>query len=411
MKTIKTQVLVVGGGPVGMAAALCLHNRGVQVEVIEAEPRGGSHSYALGLHAATRGLLAEEGIGEALDGRALGLQGLDFYCSATRVLQVPHNVPESAPPFFSAIGQNELENLFAAELERRGVKVHWNHRLAHFSQTTHGVRAEVHEIEERMMGYAAARLDRVVARKLSVECEFMLAADGHHSLVRRQLGIDFSELGPTEHYAVFEFASDYVQRKRSALVFDGDLMNVFWPLPDNLFRWSFQVEPDNSDLWSREKDRNLVQILGLRAYPALNEDLLHYLLQQRAPWFDGSVDGLHWRMLVRFEKRLAERFGEGRIWMAGDAAHMSYPAGVQSMNVGIRESRNLAGIIAGIVQGKENPDRLQDYERDRRAEWHFLLGLDGPLPLPADAHECLTKNAVRLISALPASGPQLLGIL
>jgi 2-polyprenyl-6-methoxyphenol hydroxylase-like FAD-dependent oxidoreductase len=70
------------------------------------------------------------------------------------------------------------------------------------------------------------------------------------------------------------------------------------------------------------------------------------LLAQRAPWYRRAVERVDWGRVVRFERRLARRFGESRVWLAGDAAHGTSPLGAQSMNAGLSEAHDLVRGIA-----------------------------------------------------------------
>ena len=156
----------------------------------------------------------------------------------------------------------------------------------------------------------------------------------------------------------------------------------------------------------REKDRVEVQI-GSARYPVLSEERLRAFLRERAPWFDGSIEEIRWRMVVRFDRRLAESFGKGRMWLAGDAGHMTGPAGIQSMNVGLREAYDLANAVADVLQGKVSSERLERYNAERLAEWRFLLGLEGGLERGPSAEPWVRPYAKRLLSAFPASGEDL----
>ena len=134
----------------------------------------------------------------------------------------------------------------------------------------------------------------------------------------------------------------------------GDLTtDAVWPLPDGYCRWSFQLADFTAPESSRVKDRIGLQ-LGTSQFPVLAEENLHALLAERASWFGGRVDEIDWRIVVRFESRLAEGFGNGRLWLAGDAGHMTGPVGMQSMNVGLREANELARIIHEPAHGGRN---------------------------------------------------------
>ena len=82
----------------------------------------------------------------------------------------------------------------------------------------------------------------VVARTTQVEVPWVIRADGHHSRMRRSLGLDYAAAGPAEHFAVFELKSPVDLNHQMRLVFDEDTTSVLWPLPDGYCRWSFQLQ-------------------------------------------------------------------------------------------------------------------------------------------------------------------------
>ncbi|MCC6410003.1 MAG: FAD-dependent monooxygenase, partial [Planctomycetes bacterium] len=143
---------------------------------------------------------------------------------------------------------------------------------------------------------------------------------------------------------------------------------------------------------------------GSGRYPMLEEKNLYTLLEERAPWFDGRVEEIDWRLVVRFERRLATSFGRGRVWLAGDAGHMTSPVGIQSMNVGLREADELANLIADELGGAQRAEGFTAYGNGRLEEWRRLLGLDGRDPATDDTPRWLRPFAQDLVPALPASG-------
>ena len=127
------------------------------------------------------------------------------------------------------------------------------------------------------------------------------------------------------------------------------------------------------------------------------------MIRQRAPWFDGSIEGFRWRMIVRFEKRLAECFGRDRVWLAGDAGHLTGPVGMQSMNIGISEGHQLGDILADLIEGKADVDALAAYGNGREQEWRALMGMDIRLEATESTHPLIAANLERLPACLPAS--------
>jgi 2-polyprenyl-6-methoxyphenol hydroxylase-like FAD-dependent oxidoreductase len=407
MKKNLLDVLVAGAGPVGLTAALCLKRAGVSVSVADAKSSGVTHSYALALHPASLALFDELGVVEPILAESARVVRWSVFDGTRRIATVPVAEPGAKFPFIAVLGQDVLERAVAHALEERGVPVHWNLRLARFGQSATSVRVELDELEERVIGYAAARFDWLVRKTHDFETKFLLGADGHHSLVRRQLLIEFQEHAPAEHFAVFEFDAPQLPADEAVVALHHDGVGVLWPLPGGRGRWSFAVDPAKYPEAVREKDHDPVQVLGAGVFPALESAFFQRLLAERAPWFATPIDRIYWRMLVRFEKRLAKRFGEGRVWLAGDAAHLTGPAGIQSMNVGLREARDLARCVTEVLEGGQELPRLSDYNRQRTDEWQTLLGSCGRLVASPDADPSVAAHAQALLPCLPASGREL----
>ena len=180
-------------------------------------------------------------------------------------------------------------------------------------------------------------------------------------------------------------------------------MNALWPLPDGRARWSLELKAPEVSAADRFKSR-LTTMLGEHFFPHLDEARTRELLRERAPWFEKGAMDVGWSIEVRFERRLAESFGKGRVWLAGDAAHLTGPAGMQSMNAGFAEAHDLAGRIKRVRDDHAGLDLLDAYGRERLADWAFLLGRRGGLRAGKSAPEFVAHNAARLLPCLPATG-------
>jgi 2-polyprenyl-6-methoxyphenol hydroxylase-like FAD-dependent oxidoreductase len=401
------EVLIVGAGPVGLFAALSLVERDVKVRIVDHAVRSATHSYALVLHGEALGYLAELGmLDQVLEG-AYRVERVAFYDGSLRRAEIDLSSLGGPYGFLAVTRQDVLENLLERELRGRGVEVEWNHRAARLEPRADGVGVSIEKLVSESVGYAVSHTEWVVGKRRSLEVPFIVGADGYGSLVRRQLEIEFPEVGSAEQFAVFEFDSDFDARNEMRVILDDQSTNVLWPLPDGRVRWSFEISASRLPQEVRRKDRAFAD-LGSMRFPVLDASLLSELLAERAQWFDGSLGSIHWRMAVRFERRLAERFGQGRIWLAGDAGHMAGPVGAQSMNVGLREARDLALIVEKVLKRGEGMDRFAAYDRERRAEWRALLGLHGEL---RGGEGWLGGVAPRLVPCVPASGKALAALL
>ena len=402
----KPEVLVVGAGPVGLFTAIALAKKGVQVAVIDKEWRPTAHSYALALHAHSLKLFESLELLPPILRKGYRVRKINLYDGEQPKAEIRISDLEEDFSFLAVLRQDELESFLIEALEKLGVKVQWNHQLAHLRPQNGAVHVTVQKLDKVSLGYAVAHTEWEVAKTYEYEVPFVVGADGHRSFVRRALDIDYQQLGMPLHFAVFEFKTDYDPGDEMHLVFHEDTQNVLWPLPLQFCRWSFQLLDYEAPESSRDKDRFGIQI-GSARFPVLDEAHLHQFITERAPWFRGKIRDIIWRIVVRFEKRLVDRFGRGRVWLVGDAAHMTYPVGIQSMNVGFREGYELAAIIADALQGRDVTGAFDAFNRKWLEEWAFLMGEKGRPRSAAQADPFIRSIGDKMVSSLPASGEDL----
>jgi 2-polyprenyl-6-methoxyphenol hydroxylase-like FAD-dependent oxidoreductase len=402
-------VLVAGAGPVGLFAALRLARAGVRVQIVDRERDTAANSYALALHPRSIALLDEVGLAGEVLRRGVHVKTVAFYEGSERKAELPLAELGGAFREVVVLPQNVVEDLLVQALIERRLPVLWNHRLGEIELEGDRVCVGVDRLGKHSTGYASAVTEWVVEKTLESRVAYVIGADGHDSFVRRRLGLDYEEVGPSALFAIFEFAVDAPMTSEVRVVLDENTTSVLWPLPGGRCRWSFEVRDGGEVLDRRSKSRLAVQIGG-RAYPYLDASHLTSLLRERAPWFTGTPADVSWSLVVRFERRLSSGFGSGRTWLAGDAVHMTGPVGVQSMNMGMREAAVLTDGILGLLGGSCSRDVLREYENRFLAEWRTLLGLEAPAGL-ALSDPWLASRASRLLSCIPASGEDLTRLL
>ena len=401
-------VLVVGAGPVGLLMGLLLSDNGVHVEVIDKEERTAARSYACALHPRSLKILDRVGLASAVIDAGLRVNTIAFYEGPSRRAELQLSKLPVDFPFVVVLPQSELEELLEERLRsKHRVEVGWNHRLADLHTAGATVVASVHKLGYACTGYLVSELERLVMKRLRIHAAFVAGADGHSSLVRQGLEIPFDSVVGPELFAVREITVEGSIEPEVRLVLDDTTTSVCLPLSENRCRWSCQLSEAGISDDQETKQRTAV-LLEQEAFDPRSIQQLRAFLRERAPWFETPITEIDWSATVQFEKRLAGRFGLDRCWLAGDAAHQTGPAGVQSMNLGLREAEDLADKLAAILHGRASLETLDNYNLERRGEWQRLLGT-GLTPTD-QAASWVKQRAARILTCLPASGADLVAL-
>jgi len=406
----ETEVLVVGAGPVGLYTALLLAEQGIKVQIVEEQWRAASRSYALALHPASLRLLADLGLAEQIVAAGYRVERLVFYDQTRRAGEMRFADLGGDFPFVLVLPQEALEALLRERLRRHRVQVLWNHRVSQFSLGDERVIIQIEKLGKDSSGYAVSGTEWVIDKTLEKRAEFLVGADGHHSTIRKALGIDFKAVGPAQTFAVFEFTSDGKADHEMGIVFDEAGTSVVWPMGNGRFRWSFEMEAPDDFVDPRVKSRLFVQVRDER-HPLVSKKKLAEYINQRAPWFKATVTDLLWSAVIRFERRLAESFGAQRAWLVGDAGHLAFPVGIQSMNIGLREASRLSQHLNSVLQNNGPEDSLRTYENECLEEWRQLLGISGSVEVGEGAESWVRSYADKIPSCVPASGEDLKSLL
>lgn len=399
----ETDVLVVGAGPVGLMSALVLAERGVRTEIVDEEWRTGAHSYALALHPHSLALLDELGLASDVLRAGRRIETVAFYDGPQRRAELHFSRLPGEFPMLLVLRQDALENLLEQRLAQRHVKVHWNHRVRTLEPGPDGVAVSIDQLGKASCGYGYALTEWSIERSTTTRAAFVVGADGRGSAVRRALETPFDEFARPQCFAVFEVETDFDPGPEVRVVFDGRSTSVLWPLPDRHCRWSFELDEADVSDESRDKSRLAVALLGRDALPHLSDRMLDEFLERRAPWFNGRIGPLRWAIEVRFEHRLAGSYGRDRMWLAGDAAHVTGPVGVRSMNVGFCEAHDLGSRIARVLKAGDSPQLLAEYGARWRAEWLRMSAADAVARAAPD-DPWVRDNAQRIAACVPAAG-------
>jgi 2-polyprenyl-6-methoxyphenol hydroxylase-like FAD-dependent oxidoreductase len=330
-------VIIVGAGPVGLTAALLLGAEDIPVTVLEAEAQLSTALRASTFHPPTLDMLAPYGITARMLEAGLICPHWQIRMHPTgerAIFDLSVLQSETDHPYRLQCEQSKYCGfVLAAIAQRRSVSVHFSTTVTDLKQThdTVAVRATRSEDEEVL------------------NADYVIGADGAHSVVRRALAIAMSgDVYPeTTILATTEFPFHDKLEGLSNVSYcwkrDGTFSLLRLP---KLWRVS---------LYARE---------GQSVEEALTHDGLQDLLHDIVPDVD-QIDVLETRP-YRIHRRLAEAYRKGRVFLAGDAAHLNSPSGGMGMNGGIHDAFNLAEKLVAVSRGGADPRVLDLYERERR---------------------------------------------
>jgi 2-polyprenyl-6-methoxyphenol hydroxylase-like FAD-dependent oxidoreductase len=324
-----TDVLIVGAGPVGLFLANECARRGLRWRLIETRASQSVHSKALAIFPRTL---------EIFDMAGVVAPFLETANRVTSVAVMTHGrtlahmrfAPEESPyPFIAMVPQNITESLLVQELQRKGAGVEYETTFVAAEQQDDGVRVTLDHRGEPSTLSAA----------------FVVGCDGAHSAVRHLLNLPFEG---AEYDASFMLAD----------IETNDILP-----PDELQLCPSEFGPVAIFPMSATR-RRIVATIEHPEGDAPSLDLVQQILGQRAPR-GIEARALHWSSYFRIHHRQVARLGGGRIFIAGDAAHIHSPFGGQGMNTGLHDVWNLVWKLDLVLRGCGNERLLKSYSAER----------------------------------------------
>jgi 3-(3-hydroxy-phenyl)propionate hydroxylase len=336
-------VIAVGAGPAGCTAALLLADFGIPVTLLERYPQPHPLPRAVHLDDEVARTLDRIGVAEGFLARSRpgsGLRLLDASHHVMAEFSRGHQASEHGFPQANMFHQPDLEELMLSRIER--------HPLIDFRRG-----AEVTGLEgtQGPVGVAPVRVHARVARETQTFTgPVVLGCDGANSTIRQLAGITMDDLGFTERWLVVDIrVSDGLDTWDGVeQICDPARAATFMQVTGDWYRWEFRLRDGEDEA-------------GLITPAALGQ-----LLQ---PWTGRSdLDGLQ---IIRsatytFRAQMASRFRSGRIFLLGDAAHLTPPFIGQGLAGGLRDADNLAWKLAYVLTGRAGEDLLDTYDSERR---------------------------------------------
>jgi 2-polyprenyl-6-methoxyphenol hydroxylase-like FAD-dependent oxidoreductase len=358
----ETPVLIIGGGLVGLSTAMFLAQHGVASVVAERLRGVSALPRAAHFHLRTLELFRSAGVEDDVrrqsereftpEGAIVALESLAGKQTAAFIPSLNEGVEALSPSRRLFITQPGLEPILRARAERAGAKVMDGTELVALTQDRDGVTATVRDVDSGL--------------EQALRAEYVVGADGPHSKTRELLTIPFDGRG--------------VFSNSITIYFHADVANL---MSGRNFSVMYIVNPALSGFMRLDKDSQagflVVNTVGDTSLPettnAAADTGKKRLLELVRAAIGASdiavkIDGVaRWRAV----SDVARRYGEGRVFIAGDAAHVMPPNGGFGGNTGIHDAHNLAWKLAFVLNGHAGTDLLASYDLERRPVGKFTV--------------------------------------
>ncbi|WP_062988510.1 FAD-dependent oxidoreductase [Nocardia anaemiae] len=329
-----TSVVIVGAGPAGLTTAITLADAGIEFVLLDRLAEGANTSRAAVVHARTLEVLREMGIAEELVDRGIVVPTFRVLDGNRTLATVAFGGLPTAYPYTLMVPQDTTEAVLLARLRKAGGDVHRPYRITEVVDENDGVTVE----------YVDGS-----GETGTIRADYVVGADGMHSVVREQAGIGFTGETYPESFVLADVRMDWpIARDEVALHLSPEGVTVVAPLPDD-------TDPN--------RYRVVATVDEAPEHPTIED--IQTILDTRGPGGSVKVREVLWSSRFRVHHRVADHYRAGRLLLAGDAAHVHSPAGGQGMNTGIQDAAFLGLLLARVVNGE--PDNVLDtYESTRR---------------------------------------------
>ncbi|MFD9306479.1 FAD-dependent monooxygenase [Streptomyces sp. NPDC060048] len=363
-----TDVLIVGAGPVGLSAAAELRRQAVNCRLVERLPARLPYAKAVGVQPRTLEIWDRMGLARTMLEASVALRGQLMYVNGREQGRIDLTLPPEVPYWFAALPQYETERLLEEYVASLGTAIERGTELLSFTQDQEGV---------------TARLLNTSGAEEELRARYLVGCDGAHSTVRKGLGLSYEGGAFPEEYMLADVEADwdlphgYTVRSvhRGADGSTDDLL-VCIPLPGKgRYRMSMLVPPElSARATGPESPAGDGVAHGLEKAGRVPELSHIQAVADRLAPTPTVLSRMRWSSVFRISHRIVDRYGDGRVFVAGDAAHIHPPTGAQGMNTGIQDACNLAWKLALAVRGEAGPSLLASYDAERRPVGEEVVG-------------------------------------
>ncbi len=344
--TNQTDVIIAGAGPTGLMAALLLHKCGVSLRIFDKDEQQAHESRAFALQARSLELLEGLGIVDDFIKQGLISPGLKLYVNGHNAATMPVDdigAEDSPYSFVLMLPQSQIEEIFIKELAKRGITIERNSPITGLTQNADTVTVTINQQGQERQFTAG----------------YLIGADGSHSAVRTALGLTFAGDAYPQNFLLADCTISWpIEYSFIKLFIRETYFAAYFPIKGTTYGRVITASPATGDEEDTEASK-----LATTALPATLSEVEQALLN--ASGLSVKLTDPVWVARYRIHHRCVNKYSEGRVFVAGDAAHIHSPAGGQGMNTGLQDAANLAWKLAVVIKGHGGKELLATYNTER----------------------------------------------
>ena len=335
-------VLVAGAGPTGLLLAGDLAARGIRVTLVERRAEESNLTRAFAVHARTLEQLDARGLADAVvaGGNTVDRLGL-FGRTRVDLRSLPTRFP-----FVLVTPQYEVERVLEDRAAQAGALILRGVRVRDVGQDPDGVTVDCEDLG---------------GERSQLRASYLVGTDGHHSAVREALGLEFPGASVVRSVMLADVRMS--DPPAGLLTFNANGHGFFFVVPfgDGWFR-VIARDPDRE--LSDDAPVTMAEVVGVA---------------ERVVGTDFGMHDARWMSRFHSDERQVRHYRVGRVFLAGDAAHVHSPAGGMGMNTGLQDAANLSWKLAAVVAGRSDDRLLDTYHGERHPVGKMVLRTSGGL--------------------------------
>ena len=340
---LKTDVLIVGAGPTGLMAANLLSRYGIDFIILDSKSGPTVESRAISITSRSLELYQQLGLSDYILSEGAKINSFNIYVRGKYKAHVHIGEIGDGKSDFSylfAFEQYKNEQLLYGQLQKQGRDEVWDTEFEQLTQNDNGV-----EVVTRQNG-----------NPLRIKAQYLVACDGARSAIRHQLQIPF-EGGTYENKF---FVADTI---------------LHWPLGDD----QLIISPGDHNFcgFFPLKGKGAYRVLGTLPDDQRENDQITFADLEKTIretiGIELTFEKVNWFSIYKLHHRCVDSFSKGRVFLAGDSAHIHSPAGGQGMNTGLQDAANLAWKLAFVLKKWAKPSILDTYNEERLPFARWLM--------------------------------------